>query len=118
MFFMIGINDGRKDIAYAGRLMSCPGCGQTGSCSVFMTYTVLLLFFIPCFKWNRRYFVRTSCCNRTYELSFEKNIWFSEDITVGKGYNLIDRFTPASEFEEGWSGPLRGECFREIILLK
>ena len=72
MFFMIGISDGRKDIAYAGRLMSCPGCGQTGSCSVFMTYTVLLLFFIPCFKWNRRYFVRTSCCNRTYELSFEK----------------------------------------------
>ena len=53
-----------------------------------------------------------------YELSFEKNIWFSEDITVGKGYNLIDRFTPASEFEEGWSGPLRGECFREIIPLK
>ena len=53
-----------------------------------------------------------------HELSFEKNIWFSEDITVGKGYNLIDRFTPASEFEEGWSGPLRGECFREIILLK
>ena len=30
------------------------------------------MFFIPCFMWNRRYFVRTSCCNRTYELSFEK----------------------------------------------
>ena len=47
MFFMIGISDGRKDIAYAGRLMSCPGCGHTGSCSVFMTYTVLLLFSFP-----------------------------------------------------------------------
>ena len=53
-----------------------------------------------------------------HELSFEKNIWFSEDITVEKGYNLIQRFTPTTEFEEGWSGDLRGECSREVILVK
>ena len=50
-----------------------------------------------------------------HELSFEKNIWFSEDITVEKGYDLIDRFTPLSEFSEGWSKNCRGECSREII---
>lgn len=53
-----------------------------------------------------------------HELSFEKNIWFSEDITVEKGYNLLDKFTPTTEFEEGWSGDYRGECSREIITLK
>lgn len=52
-----------------------------------------------------------------HELSFEKNIWFSEDITIQKGYDLIDRFSPTSEFCEGWSGDYRGECSREVILL-
>ncbi len=53
-----------------------------------------------------------------HELSFEKNIWFSEDISVEKGYNLIERFTPPDEFVEGWSGNYRGECSREIIVIK
>ena len=52
-----------------------------------------------------------------HELSFEKNIWFSEEISVEKGYDLINRFTPTSEFGEGWSGNYRGDCFREIISL-
>ena len=53
-----------------------------------------------------------------HELSFEKSIWFSEDIAVEKGYNLIERFTPVNEFSEGWSGEYRGECSRELISLK
>lgn len=53
-----------------------------------------------------------------HELSFEKSIWFSEDIAVEKGYDLIQRFTPTTEFGEGWSGDYRGECSREIISLK
>lgn len=50
-----------------------------------------------------------------HELSLEKNIWFSEDITVEKGYDLINRFTPVEEFVEGWSSDYRGECIREMI---
>lgn len=50
-----------------------------------------------------------------HELSFEKNIWFSEDISVERGYNLIDRFTHTTEFGEGWSDKYRGECSRELI---
>lgn len=38
---------------------------------VLMTYTVLSLFFIPCFKWNRHYYVQMSCCNTLYELDPE-----------------------------------------------
>ena len=26
------------------------------------------MFFIPCFKWNKHYYVQTSCCNTLYEL--------------------------------------------------
>ena len=67
MFFIMGINSGRKDLSFH-QTMICSRCGSYGSYSVYMTYMVLSLFFIPCFKWNRRYYVTTSCCNRTYQL--------------------------------------------------
>ena len=66
----MGITDGRKDLDFS-QLITCNICGKYGSFHVFMTYTVLSLFFIPCFKWNRRYYVRTSCCNTLYELDSE-----------------------------------------------
>ena len=49
------------------------------------------------------------------ELSFEKNVWFSEDITIEKGYDLITRFSPVNEFTEDWGGKYRGECTHAII---
>ncbi len=68
MFFMIGITDRRKDLDHSQTIV-CHRCGRYGSYRVYMIYTVLLLFFIPCFKWNRRYFVETSCCGTVYELN-------------------------------------------------
>lgn len=29
------------------------------------------MLFIPCIKWNKHYYVRTSCCNTLYELDPE-----------------------------------------------
>ena len=70
MFFMMGITDGRKELDYS-QTEICSVCGCYGRYQVFMTYTVLSLFFIPCFKWNRHYYVQTSCCNTLYELDRE-----------------------------------------------
>ena len=49
-----------------------------------MTYTVLSLFFIPCFKWNKHYYVQTSCCNALYELNPEigKRIACGENVEI------------------------------------
>lgn len=38
------------------------------------------------------------------EISFEVGCWYSEMITVRKGYNLIEDFTPVEEFYEEWEG--------------
>ena len=59
-------------------------CGAYGKFSVFMTYTVLSLFFIPVFKWNKRFFVTTSCCGSVYELDYEIGIRIlhGESITI------------------------------------
>lgn len=54
------------------------------------------------------------------EISFEKNIWFSEDISIQRGYNLIEKFEPTDIFVEGWEEceGYTSSCSREIIELK
>ena len=83
MFFMMGITDGRKELNYS-QMEICSVCGRYGRYQVFMTYTVLSLFFIPCFKWNRHYYVQTSCCNTIYELDREigRQIERGEDVRI------------------------------------
>ena len=70
MFFMMGITPGRKDLDF-NQTIVCPDCGGYGRYNVFMTYMVLSLFFIPIFKWNKHYYVQSSCCHRIYELDLE-----------------------------------------------
>ena len=36
------------------------------------------------------------------EISFEVDTWFSEMISIQRGYNLIDKFTPVDDFLEEW----------------
>lgn len=49
------------------------------------------------------------------EISLEKNVWFSEMITVDKGNHLLEKFTPVQEFTEDWEGDFRANCSREIL---
>jgi hypothetical protein len=94
MFFIMGITDGRKDFDF-NQVMTCAICGSMGSYRVFMTYTVLSLFFIPCFKWNKHYYVQSTCCNAVYELDPEigKRITRGEDVKIQKDYltRVVDR---------------------------
>lgn len=84
MFFMIGLNQGRKDLSH-DQLVICTQCGQYGRYQVFMTFTQLLLFFIPCFRWGRKYFVQMSCCGTVYELDPETGarIARGENVQIG-----------------------------------
>ena len=67
MFLLMGISQKNKEFDFT-QSMVCSVCGRSGQYIVYMTYTVLSLFFIPCLKWGKRYFVRTSCCNTVYSL--------------------------------------------------
>lgn len=50
------------------------------------------------------------------EISFEKAVWFSEMITIMRGYELISKFVPTDDFLEDWedSPEYTPKCFREI----
>jgi hypothetical protein len=71
MFFLIGINQDSEELEY-DQMMVCDNCGSYGRYRVFMTYMVFSFFFIPLFKWDRHYYVETSCCHSVYELAEDK----------------------------------------------
>jgi len=74
VFLLIGTKDTGGDVEYTKKL-TCPCCGETAVPRVKMQCHSLTLFFIPVFKWKRRYFVQMPCCGSIYEL----------DPEVGKG---------------------------------
>lgn len=67
MFFIFGVNSDRKEIGSFGPVI-CGCCGRYGRYQVYMTCMCLSLFFIPVFRWGRKYYVETSCCQSLYEL--------------------------------------------------
>lgn len=67
MFFIMGISQGQKKLNF-DQLVVCGHCGKYGHLEVYMVYSCLSLFFIPVFKWGRRYYVRTTCCDASVEI--------------------------------------------------
>ncbi len=67
MFLMIGVHDQQKQFNFTQTIL-CPACGAYGRYEVCVIFSVFTLFFIPIVRWNRRYYVRSTCCGRQYEL--------------------------------------------------
>ena len=83
MIFIGGISSGRKQIEYL-KTVICARCGAYGRYEVFMTYMYFSFFFIPLLKWNRKYYVRMSCCGALYELTPEvgRRLSRGEDLEI------------------------------------
>lgn len=67
MFFVFGISTKEEELDFSQTII-CPGCGSYGRLEAFMTYTHLSLFFIPVFKWNKKYYIRSVCCDSLYTI--------------------------------------------------
>ena len=53
-----------------------------------------------------------------HQISFEKAVWFSEDIYIQKGYDLEDGFASVEDFvNSDWNEGLKAECSRETVSL-
>ena len=57
MFLIIGVNDGQNALYYE-KLVYFSHLGRAVNVTVFVTFTQLMLFFIPTVKWNKRYYVQ------------------------------------------------------------
>ena len=67
MFFLAALTQDRKDLDF-DQTMICDVCGAYGHLQVFMTCMVFSFFFIPLFRYDRHYYVESSCCHSLYEL--------------------------------------------------
>ena len=47
------------------------------------------------------------------QIAFEKDVWFSEEIVVHRGYDLEKKFSPVESFGEDWDASIKTECSRE-----
>ena len=56
----------------------------------------------------------------TREISLEIKTWFSEMLTIEKGYNLIEKFSPIENFLEEWERceGYTAKCTREIVTIQ
>lgn len=68
--FFIGIFgvQSRDEVIKAEHSVICPICGAYDRYEVIRAYDYFHVFFIPVWKWNKRYYVRTRCCQRVCEL--------------------------------------------------
>lgn len=96
MFFIFGIENKEKVIKTIRNII-CKGCGQMSSYELLFTYNFLHLFFIPIFKWNKKYYLRARCCNSIFEISkvtFDKiNDQQGEEININD-YELKEKYNP------------------------
>ena len=85
MFFIMGISNGQKELNYSpDGLNICKSCRAYCRYRVYCTYMSFTLFFIPLFKWSKRYIVECLNCGTIFNLNKEigKKIEYGENVII------------------------------------
>ena len=99
MFLIMGIQEGQKKLRF-DQVEICRCCRQYGHVSVYMYYTYFMLFFIPLFKWNKRYMAVMDCCGATAQLDEQTGRAIALGQVVSIDFGRF-RFTHGG-WESGW----------------
>lgn len=84
MFLFFFIKSKQADVPFHQPPIIHDHCGKFGQMQLFQISEVFYLFFIPLFKFNKRYFVRMSCCGEVYQM--DKDL--VKQIKKGKKTNI------------------------------
>lgn len=95
MIFIGGISQGQKDLGFLQTFI-CKKCGRYSSVSVFMVYTYFSFFFIPLFKWGKKYYAVSNCCQTTFSIPNE----IGKAIERGESITLKEEDLEATGFEK------------------
>lgn len=100
MFFIFGMSSKQEELDF-NQTIICKTCGSYGRLEAFMTYSYFSLFFIKILKWNKKYYIRSTCCGTIYKIdetlgklikrgeSIKIEEWDLEPVNVN--YNNIQR---------------------------
>jgi len=97
MFFIAGIYPKREELDYYEPIM-CSCCTKYGRFEAYVEYSVLSLFFIPLFKFNKKYYARTTCCNSLYLITNKEKGLMMER---GQGHNVFLKDTDITLIQKG-----------------
>lgn len=103
MIFIGGISQGQKILDYV-KTVICSRCGGYGRYQVVMTYMYFSFFFIPLFKWNKKFYVKMSCCGAMYELNPEvgKALLHGQQVDIAQSdLTLVQEGNRRSTCEDG-----------------
>ena len=70
MFFIFGIEEKEKELRDFANIV-CADCGGYSRAVLILHYTYFHIFFIPTFRWNKRYYIRVRDCGAVYEADAE-----------------------------------------------
>lgn len=91
MFFfgIFGIQDKEKILRNFSGIV-CPNCDKLSRAELITSYRYLHFFFIPVFKWNKKYYVLLRCCKSLYEANemYAQELKTSDDIDFSKLYKV------------------------------
>ncbi len=105
MFLIIGVNDGQEAIYY-DKLVYFPHLGRSVNVTIYVTFMQLMLFFIPTFKWSKRYYVQLPN-GEVFELDPEVGR------KIARGYDVDIQpsdMTPTNTGTSGWSSAAAPTC--------
>ncbi len=91
MIFIFSISNREEEFDFS-QTKICKICGSYGRLEAFMTYSYFSLFFIPIFKWNKKYYIKSTCCASIYRIEKElgKDIKRGESVTIQESdLNLV-----------------------------
>lgn len=109
MFLMIGVNDGQTALYYE-KLVYFTHLGRAVNVTVFVTFTQLLLFFIPTFKWNKHYYVQLP----NGEV-FELNAELGRAVERGRDVDITEKDCFQSSSANYYGAPCCPHCGYPIV---
>ena len=67
MFFIVGITSGTSELGMR-RCASFPCCSHGGAAALTCVYRQFTFFFLPLFRFGKRYFISCPDCGAVYEI--------------------------------------------------
>lgn len=85
MFFITGVRGGKKAYPLGGAVI-CNACRAYGRYTMVMSYSEFTFFFIPVFKFGKKYYIYANCCESVYEIdsALGRRIAKGEEIQIRK----------------------------------
>jgi len=110
MFFIAGVNNKREQLDYYEPIL-CDSCLKYGRFEAYIEFNEFSLFFVPLFKFGKKFYARTTCCNSLYLITNKEKGLMMER---GQGHNVFLEDKDVKLLQEGICGNTCPKCCCQV----